>query len=103
MAVDSFPKLGPICFASLFASSICFSGNHGTSGTDHHGSPRRVWLVPRVHGGSFACVHVSDGMSGAAGKLGAALMPQSSQILKGRIFIPSGKRTNITDGKIMEN
>lgn len=25
----------------------------------------RVWLVPRVHGGTFACVHVSDGMSGA--------------------------------------
>ena len=25
----------------------------------------RVWLVPRVHGGTFACVHVSDGLSGA--------------------------------------
>ena len=27
--------------------------------------PRRVWLVPRLHGGTFASVHVSDGMSGA--------------------------------------
>ena len=29
---------------------------------------RRVWLVPRVHGGTFACVHVSDGLSGAVGE-----------------------------------
>ena len=85
------PKIGTHLFRKpKVESSICFSGHHGTSGTVSF-SPRRVWLVPRVHGGTFACVHVSDGMSGAAGMLGAALMPQSSQILKGRI--PSGKLT----------
>ena len=36
---------------------------------------RRVWLVPRVHGGTFACVHVSDGLSGAVGEAQRIVTP----------------------------